>query len=189
VLRRVAGTVMAGLALQALAGATCACPVIDATVAVAQVAAATAGKPEGEQLAAYQREVIDRWPGLYRQDVLGLTPGPVMDRQILRSLEAARRDGERTALKSQLRTQTAATAREFRVFPDFRSRTSKARRCITRSRRRCVSSRPAIAARLLPAEGGGLHNPAINLPGLKIPTGSKRSLSRRCRAARTTGSG
>jgi uncharacterized protein YjaZ len=106
--------------LQALSGAAHACPVIDATAALAQVAAATAGKPEGEQLAAYHREVIDRWPGLYREDVLGLTPGPSMDRQILRSLEAARSDGERAVLKAQLRTQIAATAGQFRVFADFK---------------------------------------------------------------------
>jgi uncharacterized protein YjaZ len=111
---------MTGLAFQALTGAAQACPVIDATAALAQVAAATAGKPEGEQLAAYHRELIDPWPGLYREDVLGLAPGPAMDRQILRSLEATRSDGQRAALTAQLRRQIAATAREFRVLADFK---------------------------------------------------------------------
>jgi uncharacterized protein YjaZ len=112
--------VILSLMWQPLAAAAPACPVIDATVGLAQVARSSAGKPEAEQLTAYRERIVDVWPGLYAPEVLGLTPGPVMDRQILRSLEATRRDGERTELKALLRTQISATTRAFRAFPDFR---------------------------------------------------------------------
>ena len=117
---RAAIAALAGLALQALGTAAPACQVIDATVTLAPVAAATAGKPEAEQIAAYRQGVIDRWAGLYRQEVLGLTPGPAMDRQILRSLETTRRDGDRQELKRLLRTQIFATSAALHVFADFR---------------------------------------------------------------------
>lgn len=71
----------AAIALALSAGARAeACAVIDAYAPVPAVAAATAGQPADAQLAAFEREVVARHPGLYRQDVLGLAPGPVMDR-------------------------------------------------------------------------------------------------------------
>jgi hypothetical protein len=100
--------------------AAAACPIIDATVPLARVAAATAGQPDEQQLAAYRRALIDPRPGLYGPEVLGLTPGPATDRLILRSLAVARRDGEQAELKRQLRAQIAATTAAFRSFTDFR---------------------------------------------------------------------
>jgi uncharacterized protein YjaZ len=111
---------LSALTLQALAAATDACPIVDATLALPHVASVTAGKPDAEQVADYRQEVIDRWPGLYGQEVLGLAAGAVMDRQIMRSLEAVRRDGDYTELKRLLRKQIAATTTAFRVFPDFK---------------------------------------------------------------------
>jgi uncharacterized protein YjaZ len=109
-----------GAAMLALcAHAAAACPVIDATVTLPAVARISAGKPEAEQLAAYRRAIIDAWPGLYTQEVLGLTPGPVMERRILASLEAARASGDRGALKRRVRAQIAASTAAFSVFEDF----------------------------------------------------------------------
>jgi hypothetical protein len=96
------------------------CPIVDATVTLVPVANASADKPDTEQVAAYQHGVIDRWPMLYTQEVLGLVPGSqLMDRQILRSLAATRRDGDSQGLKQLLRTRIAATSRAFGVFGDF----------------------------------------------------------------------
>jgi hypothetical protein len=106
--------------LQASAARAAGCPIVDATATLSQVAAASAGKPEAEQVAAYRRGVIDVWPGLYREDVIGLTPGPAMDRLILRSLAAARRSDDRTELKQLLRARIAATSEVFGRFRDFR---------------------------------------------------------------------
>jgi Predicted Zn-dependent protease (DUF2268) len=117
---QVARAALSGLMLQALAGATHACPIVDATVTLSRIASVTAGKPDAAQIAAYRQGVIDRWPGLYTQEVLGLSPGAVMDRQIVRSLEAARRDEDYAELKQLLRKQIAATTAAFHVFPDFR---------------------------------------------------------------------
>ena len=106
--------------LQSAATVTAACPIIDATVTLVPVARSSAGKSETEQLAAYRQGVIDRWPGLYTAAVLGLSPGPLMDRQILRSLEAVRRDGDHQELRQLLQTRLAATGGAFGVFGDFK---------------------------------------------------------------------
>jgi hypothetical protein len=108
------------MVMQAAANVTAGCPVVDATVTLVPVAESSAGKPEAEQLAAYRHGVIDRWPGLYTAAVLGLSPGPLMDKQILRSLEAVRRDGDQPELRRLLRTQLTATTAAFGVFGDFR---------------------------------------------------------------------
>lgn len=112
-------TVLAAPLLQATAAAA-GCSVVDATVTLVPVARSSAGKSEAEQLAAYRHGVIDRWPGLYTVAVLGLVPGPVMDKQILRSLEAVRRDGDHPELRQLLRTHIKATSAAFAVFGDFK---------------------------------------------------------------------
>jgi hypothetical protein len=97
------------------------CPIVDAIAPLAAIAVATAGESNAEQLAAYRRALIDAHPGLYAQQVLGLKPGPVMDRKILASLAEARTARDRNTLIVRLRAQIAATSRGFaRVFPDFR---------------------------------------------------------------------
>lgn len=96
------------------------CPIVDAIAPLAAVAAATAGEPDAEQIAAYRQALIDAHPGLYAESVLDLEPGPVMDRKILASLAQARTARDRNALIARLRAQIAATSRRFaRVFPDF----------------------------------------------------------------------
>lgn len=117
---RVVATALAAMLLQAMANATAGCPVIDATVTLVRVARSSAGKSDAEQLTAYRQGVIDRWPGLYTGAVLGLSPGPLMDRQILRSLEAVLRDGDQPELRQLLRTQLSATSAAFGVFGDFK---------------------------------------------------------------------
>jgi hypothetical protein len=112
--------VLAATLQQATVNAAAGCPVVDATVTLVAVAKSSAGRPEAEQLAAYRSGVIDRWPGLYTTAVLGLTPGPLMDKQILRSLEAVRRDGDHPELKELLRTHLGTTSGAFRVFGDFK---------------------------------------------------------------------
>jgi hypothetical protein len=111
---------IAWLMMQPVAMAALACPVIDATVTLTQVATASSGKPDADQLAAYQHGVIDAWPGLYRQDVIGLAPGAAMDRQILRSLASVRADGDRVELKHLLGEQIGAVAAAFGAFGDFK---------------------------------------------------------------------
>lgn len=96
------------------------CPIVDAIAPLATVAGKAAGKPDQEQIAAYRRAMIDANPGLYTPSVLGLTPGPLMDRQILASLKQARAATDRGMLEQRVRTQIAATSHVFRVFTDFK---------------------------------------------------------------------
>jgi uncharacterized protein YjaZ len=125
---RLAGPSAAALLALALAftpaqasAAAPACPVVDVIAPLAAVALATAGESDAQQLAAYRQALIDAHPGLYTQQVLGLRPGPIMDRMILASLAAARSAHDRNALIARVRSQIAATSRGFaRVFPDFR---------------------------------------------------------------------
>jgi len=116
----VAASALAGLLLQGAADAAARCPVVDATVTLAPVARSSAGKSDDEQVTAYRQGVTDRWPGLYTEAVLGLAPGPLMDKQILKSLEAARRDGDHPELRQLLRTRLSATSAEFSEFGDFK---------------------------------------------------------------------
>lgn len=118
-LAAVIATALAALLLQTTATAA-GCPVVDATVTLVPVARSSADKSEAEQLAAYRHGVIDRWPGLYTVAVLGLVPGPLMDKQILRSLEAVRRDGDHAELRQLLRTHIKTTSAAFGVFGDFK---------------------------------------------------------------------
>jgi hypothetical protein len=111
----------AAVALALSAGARAqACTIIDAYAPVPALAAATASQPDAAQLAAFEREVAGRHPGLYRQDVLGVAPGPVMDRLILRSLAAARSDPPGPAFVSSLRGDIARGLGRFRRLPGFR---------------------------------------------------------------------
>jgi len=104
--------------LRAVPPATC--PIVDAIAPLDAVAARTAGQSDADQLAAYKEALIGAHPGLYAQDVLGLTPGPGMDRLILASLAQARRAPDRDALKARVREQVGATVRAFhRAFADF----------------------------------------------------------------------
>ena len=115
------GGVLTGALLLGLSAAQAGCPIVDATVTLAPVAKASAGKPDAEQVAAYRHGVIERWPMLYTQEVLGLVPGSqLMDRQIIRSLAATRSDGDHRELKQLLRTRITATSQAFGVFGDFR---------------------------------------------------------------------
>lgn len=113
-------TALAAVLLQATATVTAACPIVDATVTLVPVARSSTDKSAAEQLTAYQHGVVERWPGLYTEAVLGLAPGPLMDKQILRSLEAVRRDGDHPELRQLLRTRLGATSAAFRVFGDFK---------------------------------------------------------------------
>lgn len=118
-------TVLALLALGVapsllLAAGAGTCPIVDAIAPLTAVAARTAGQPDAQQIASYTQALIDPHPGLYAKEVLGLTPGPGMDRLILASLAQARKAPDREALKARVRAQIAATARAFhRVFADF----------------------------------------------------------------------
>ncbi len=115
---RLAGAVVA-LGLSAGARAE-ACAVIDAYAPVPAVAAATKGQAPDAQMAAFEREVIGRHPGLYHQEVLGVAPGPTMDRLILRSLAAARSDPPGQEFVSGLRDDIARGVARFRRLPGFR---------------------------------------------------------------------
>lgn len=117
---RVAAGALAALLLEAAATATAGCRVVDATVTLSTVARSSSGGSEAEQLAAYRQGVIERWPGLYTVAVLGLSPGPLMDRQILKSLESVRRDGDHPELRQLLRTRLSATSAAFSEFGDFK---------------------------------------------------------------------
>lgn len=97
------------------------CPIVDAIGPLTQVAARTAGQPDAEQIAAYRQALVVPHPGLYTPEVLGLTAGPVMDRQILASLAQARNAPHREALEARVRAQVGVTARAFHgAFADFR---------------------------------------------------------------------
>jgi hypothetical protein len=116
------GTALVWLtATSAFGAAQDSCPIVDAIAPLAAVAASTTGKPDDEQIAAYRRALIDPQPGLYTRDVLGLSPGPAFDAQILASLAQARSAGSRAALEVRVRAEVAATAIAFRrAFADFR---------------------------------------------------------------------
>jgi hypothetical protein len=96
------------------------CEIIDAYATVPTVAAATAGQPPTAQLAAFEREVIGRLPGLYRKEVLEVAPGPLMDRLILRLLAAARSDPPTPQFVSGLRDDISRGLARFRRLPGFR---------------------------------------------------------------------
>jgi hypothetical protein len=123
--RRTAG--IAALAAGALAllqqqpaAAAATCTIIDATAPLSQIADASAGQPPAAQIAAFRHGIIEVWPDLYRPEVIGIDAPAVVDGQILKALEAARRDGERTELKQLLRAHIAAATAAFGVFKDFR---------------------------------------------------------------------
>jgi hypothetical protein len=107
------------LLLQRPAAAATTCPTIDATAALSQIADSTAGQPPAAQIAAFRRGIIEVWPDLYRPEVIGIDDPALVDGQILKSLEAARREGERTELKQLLRAHIAAATTAFGVFKDF----------------------------------------------------------------------
>ena len=96
------------------------CAIIDAYARVPAVAAATAGQPAAAQLAAFDGEVIGRFPGLYRQEVLGVAPGPAMDGLILRALVAARSNPPGQQFVSDLRDDIERDLAAFRRLPGFR---------------------------------------------------------------------
>jgi hypothetical protein len=117
---KLAASALLGVLAPGAVVAAATCPVIDATTTLSDIARTTAGKPDAQQLAAFHEGVIAKWPGLYRQDVIGLVPGAAIDRQILHSLEAARRDGNWGELQQLLRAQIESTSAAFQVFGDFR---------------------------------------------------------------------
>ena len=96
------------------------CAIVDAYAPVPAVAAATAGQPPAAQLAAFESEVIGRFPGLYREEVLGVAPGPAMDTLIVRSLTAARADPPGPQFVSGLRDDIERGLATFRRLPGFR---------------------------------------------------------------------
>jgi hypothetical protein len=96
------------------------CQVVDAYAPVARTAEATAEASPAEQVQAFKAEVVAARPGLYAQDVLGLAPGPLMDKQILTSLAHARTSGDRVELRRRLEAEVQRTAAAFGRFPDFR---------------------------------------------------------------------
>jgi len=107
------------LLLQEPAAAATTCTIIDATAPLSQIADSSAGQPPAAQVAAFRHGIIDVWPDLYRPEVIGIDDPAVVDGQILKSLDAARRDGERTELKQLLRAHIAAATTAFAAFKDF----------------------------------------------------------------------
>jgi len=97
-----------------------ACEVVDAYSAVARTAVATASATPEEELRAFHEQVIDRFPGLYAQHVLGLKPGPHLDDAIHAALKGAREDATRDQLLLRLRAAIDDASKAFEVFPDFR---------------------------------------------------------------------
>jgi hypothetical protein len=96
------------------------CAIVDAYTSVTEVAAATANQPADTRLTAFKTDVIARYPGLYTHDVLGMSPGPEMDVQILHTL-AATRTGLATAdFILQLRRDIELTLTAFGSLPDFK---------------------------------------------------------------------
>ncbi len=101
--------------------ATPSCPVIDAYAVVARTAQATAALSPEAQVMAFKTSVIATRPGLYAQTVFELTPGPLMDTLILRSLADARSAPDRPALTRRMGALVADASQAFAAqFPDFR---------------------------------------------------------------------
>lgn len=120
-LRRGGGVLAAVLGLLVAPAAQAApCRVVDAYAPVEALARRTGGMSPADQVKAFRRGVIVRYPGLYAPQVLDLSSGQDMDRMILASLASARESRGRAALVAELRRSIDRTQAAFGKLDGYR---------------------------------------------------------------------